>query len=272
MSSETRDDEIATLLRLAGPRPRVSDERAARVRDAVRDEWSATVRRRGRIRYASLAAALVITIAGAWVAYRATRVTPVAPIVIAGPATRNWRGVSLRLAADARIHFASDDAVVLERGTIYFDGRNARREVRTPFGSIRDVGTQFEAHLTADSLRIRVREGQVEFNGGTIDVGNEVLALRDGAIQRHPIARGGDAWTWAESAAPPIRLEGLTLRDVVQRVAREKGLAFDDDIPNGGARLHGDVPLSPSEALDAATAASGVAWSIRDERLILTRR
>ena len=268
MSDETRD-EIATLLRLAGPRPRVSDERAARVRNAVRDEWLATVRRRNQIRHASLAAGLVIAIAGALLTDRATRVTPLAPTIIAGPATRDWRGVSLRLAADARVHFASDDALVLERGTIYFDGRHARREVRTPFGSIRDVGTQFEARLAPDSLRIRVREGRVEFNGGTIDAGTELVAYRDGPVERRAIARGD--WTWAENAAPPIRLEGLTLRDVVLRVAREKGLTVDE-VPNGDARLHGDVPLSPSEALEAATAASGVAWSVRDERLILTRR
>ena len=59
------DDEDATarLLHLAGPRPDVPAERAARVREAVRERWQAGTRRRRIRRAVWSAAALAATAA-----------------------------------------------------------------------------------------------------------------------------------------------------------------------------------------------------------------
>jgi ferric-dicitrate binding protein FerR (iron transport regulator) len=63
------DDRIGELIRAAGPRPAVPEERAARVRATVLDHWQSEVDSRRRVRQAatwgSLAAALV---AGVWLA------------------------------------------------------------------------------------------------------------------------------------------------------------------------------------------------------------
>lgn len=275
--SEEPNDSIANLIRLAGPRVRASDDRAARVREAVRDEWLHATKRRGRMRVFAIAAAITIAIIGATLMRRTTRVPPTAiPYVERVVKTEtqfaslDWRGVTLRLDKATTIRFVSDDAIALDRGAIYFDGHGSQREVRTTLGTIRDVGTQFDVRIDADALRIRVREGRVDFRGNRIDAGNELVA-HDDRIDRHAIARSGEAWAWVEQAAPPIRLEGMTLRHALARIAREKGLALGN-VPNGDVTLHGNVPLSPAEALDAATAAAGVTYRIRNETLILSRR
>jgi ferric-dicitrate binding protein FerR (iron transport regulator) len=64
-SPPASDDTIARLLRLAGPRPSVPDERSERVKEAVRSRWSRNVKvRRMRIRLLiaalPVAAALVV--------------------------------------------------------------------------------------------------------------------------------------------------------------------------------------------------------------------
>ena len=49
--TEARDD-VATLIRIAGKRPEVPPERAARVRATARAQWKQEVRRLSRRRYA----------------------------------------------------------------------------------------------------------------------------------------------------------------------------------------------------------------------------
>src|SRR3989442_11673004 len=69
-SVESSDDPIARLIRLAGPRPPVPEERMARVRDNVHARWrEAAIRDRRRVVVlvgAPLAAAIVVTGAGFW--------------------------------------------------------------------------------------------------------------------------------------------------------------------------------------------------------------
>src|SRR5258708_36594342 len=57
------DDPIARLLKLAGPRPPVPRERAARVRDAVHSRWRTTVDRDRRRSVVVLIAAQIATAA-----------------------------------------------------------------------------------------------------------------------------------------------------------------------------------------------------------------
>lgn len=71
-----RDDEHATaeLLHLAGPRPEVPAERAARVREAVHGRWQAGARRHAMRRRVWAAATLVATAATVVLLVRVGRV------------------------------------------------------------------------------------------------------------------------------------------------------------------------------------------------------
>ena len=84
--SDVPDDPIARLIRVAGPRPPVPEERMARVRDSVHAGWREAAKRARRrsivLTFAQIAAALVIAIGVAfWVRGRA-RVAGVAAATV----------------------------------------------------------------------------------------------------------------------------------------------------------------------------------------------
>jgi len=295
------DDAIAALVRLAGRREPVPEDAAARVRAAVHDEWMQTIGRRRRTRWIGSAAA----VAAAAVIVVVTRMTnsapPVAPrVVVAGGQTNGaviyandvyevangntaslaWGNATLRLDSGTRVRIASPSELTLERGAVYVDSNGAGVLVRTPMGNVRDIGTQFEVRLTADRMRVRVRAGRVDLQRGattnTAGPGVELDADARGGVTPHTIARNGAEWEWVLRAAPPIHLDGRTLSEVVASVTRDEGLKpvwFDETAQNAATmRLHGDVPLTPEEALDTALVASGLTSRIDGDRLIIKRR
>lgn len=293
------EDPVATLVRLAGPRPEAGAERAARVRAAVAEEWRATVRRRRRMRLGAAAAAVAAGVTG--VLLMRPRPEPAIPMaapivahvqVIHGPgaltagqplragakielpehasASLEWNGATLRIDGGTQLTLDSRDAATLRRGAVYYAGSAAGVTLHTVFGDVRDVGTRFEVRLQEDAVRVRVRDGAVAIRGRTARAGTELLAMRTD-IAEHPIATNGDDWLWIEQAAPPLLLEGKTLESVLRQVAEEKGLTLAWSGTRDVRRvvLHGDVPLSATEALEAATAAAGVAYRIEGDQLIV---
>jgi ferric-dicitrate binding protein FerR (iron transport regulator) len=270
---EQDEDQIAALLRLAGPRPRVSDERAARVRAAVHDEWRRGVRKRSSVRWL-LAAAAAAVIAVVMVLPREHPVpAPTTPWIEthANTLSLDWNGATLRVDKETRVRLDSSRVATLDRGAVYFDGTHRGIAIKTPFGEIRDIGTQFEARLRDGSLRVRVREGSIDLRGNIATAGMELVANGQ-TVTKNAIAVSGAEWKWIEDAAPPLRLEGLTLREAVTRVAREKGLRVELQGVDGNARLHGSVEFTPDEALDAATAATSASYQINNGTLFVRRR
>jgi ferric-dicitrate binding protein FerR (iron transport regulator) len=227
-------DPVAELLRIAGPRPKVSPDAKARVFAAVRDDWRQSVRARRRTRMlgaSGVAAAAAIVIA--FVVLRPTH-----------PATDTtaWGTARVRVDADARIQFVSDRIAVLEKGTLFVSTDHNHVEIRTPFGTVRDIGTKFEVRV-ADDLHVHVFEGLVDVEGTTVGAGGGLMLFR---------------------------IEGLTLEQAVTRVAREKQLQVDWIDPSAKSKvLHGRVALTPDEALAAACSAAGVQYSINNGRLVI---
>lgn len=305
---QPEDERIATLLRMAGPRPAVPADVMRRVRSAAHDAWSEEVHRstwRRTTMWVAAAAAAAIAIGlqlqmprvpaaviartvadvqlvrgGASVAegreVASGSVISTAPV---GVATLNWREHgSLRLAGGTLVRFDSPDAITLQRGAIYFSSMAGTKPiaVRTKFGIVRDIGTQFEARVDPASLRVRVREGRIDFNGNDAEAGVELSAGQDGGVKRRSVPTTGADWNWVLDAAPPMRLDG-NARVVLTAIAREKGLKLmftDRALADAVARmsLHSRVPLAPDEALVAATTASNLAYRISGDTLTIERR
>src|SRR5688572_3341265 len=253
------EDALAELLRIAGPRPKVAEDVKARVRATVHAEWAREVTRRRRTRIVTIASALAAAaVLGGVLLFRPVpTITPLpqtgTTIETAGESTSiDWGGASLRLDHDTHIRLESDRVAVVTSGAVYYssNGDSAGVEIRTPFGSVRDIGTQFEVRVDDTSLRVRVREGRVDLRGTIADAGTELIATA-ATIETRVITRSGPEWAWAERAAPPVVIEGMTLGDVVGLAAREKGLEIDwrADAGARAKRLHGQTPLSPEEAL-----------------------
>lgn len=243
------DDPIETLIRAAGKRTQPSADAMQRVRAAVEQEWQASLRRRRTARWMAIAAAvMLVAISVAVFVPRGSE-----PLVIAEPRAVDWNGNTLRVGADTRVVLVSATVARLERGTIYVSRkRGPRVTIETPFGEVRDIGTEFEVRLVSDRLEVRVDEGIVAFGGATAAAGETLIATR---------AR----------VEKLIRLEGMRLEDVLQRIARDKGLtlAWQASPSARTTILRGSTPFTPDEALDAATAAGGVRWRVDGKRLVI---
>jgi ferric-dicitrate binding protein FerR (iron transport regulator) len=197
-------------------------------------------------------------------------------------------GVSVRLDRGTRIVIAEPDRLRLERGMLYVDsGSDSRRvaglRVETPSGTVRHVGTQYELRLMQAGIRLRVREGQVEWRSpaGLVErghTGEQLVISGDGAVRREPAPRFGSTWDWVAQAAPAIDLEGMPLtrflawagRELGRRVTYAPGLAEPE---LATIVVHGSTEgLTPPEALHAVLATTSVQATVADDRIYVERR
>lgn len=187
-------------------------------------------------------------------------------------ALRLASGPSVRLDHGTRMQMASANTLVLERGAVYVDSAaGSAVEVRTVFGVVRDIGTQFEVRLLDGdedgagdpALRVRVREGEVELEpevgrkqGGT--VGEEVILYGDGKVERREVAIQGEEWDWVVDLAPSIDLEGWSLHRFVTWLGREGGWEIRYTTPEIETQAREIILHGSSEGLGPLQAAAMV--------------
>jgi ferric-dicitrate binding protein FerR (iron transport regulator) len=184
-----------------------------------------------------------------------------------------------------RLAFTATDEIRLERGTLYVDaGPDAvaagRLAVVTPTGSVRHVGTQYEVRVLESGLRLRVREGRVEWrsNAGRIErsLGGEQLIIgRDGRVERQSATRYGESWDWISAATPAIAIEGRPLGEFLAWAARELGRELQYSSPAvageaAGVILHGSIAgLTPAQALDTVLATTRVRAIVQGDHIVV---
>lgn len=283
---DSRDD-VARLIRLAGRRPAVPEDVAARVRAAAHEHWQSGLRRRARVRFlwtaGTLAAAASIILAIAWSVLRvdaSVRVESLAGPVTVGDreietgeggrvAVRLASGHSVRLDGSSKVRILGRAALALDRGAVSVDsGARASHPLRleTPLGEVRETGTRYEVRLKADSLRIRVHEGSVTLEA-------EDGLHRVGALTELQIDRRGSVTT----REIPRSVEGLTARAFLDRIARERGWSLEFASEEAAriaaeTRIQGDVSaMTPEQALEAVLPTCGLTHRIEDDRLIVDR-
>lgn len=177
-------------------------------------------------------------------------------------AVRLGEATILRLDSETRLRLVSTEAVGLERGAVYVEtpGPAARLEVRTPLGTATDVGTRFVVRLhegDEPALEVRVREGAVltARDGRTwrAESGEALTVGPGGAAERRSIDPWGTGWEWVLAASPGFDLEGRTLGELLDWVARETGWEVELAEPAHAEAwrrivLHGSVGAPGSEA------------------------
>jgi hypothetical protein len=294
------DDDVAPLLHLAGRRPRLPEEEVAPLRAQAREVFrrqarrTAMKRRLGWTAAAGLAAAGLLLVIGpifrrlslpssseavATFELRTGEVTVsdadgqalfAGAVIETGDngrvALRLPAGGSVRIDGGSTVRFDSPRTLTLGRGAVYADSGAAATpargiEIATVFGSIRDVGTQFEVRLLpeAKALRVRVREGKVLVDqAGEIrqaGTGAELILEADGGFQSAVIPVYGADWDWVQRAAPALAIEGASLADFLAWVSRETGLRWRLAEPGAGKPpeeviLHGSIEgLTAEESL-----------------------
>ena len=189
--------------------------------------------------------------------------------------------VSLRIDEDSELVLQASDRIEVRRGTIYVDSGIERRpdaavRVSTPIGEVWDVGTQFEVRADATSLRIRVREGAVQFEDGDRTLqggaGEELTIPAGGDAVRARIAPTDAAWDWAMELAALRTTGNYPAATLLQWISRETGRALYFDSPDTEAHartliVHGAEGLSPLETLDVVAATTDLACEIEGESI-----
>jgi hypothetical protein len=191
-------------------------------------------------------------------------------------------GASVRFDHASRARLVSPHRIELEAGALYVDSGpdSPGLEIATPFGLVRDIGTQFETRLAGASLRVRVRSGIVEVHRGaevsSARPGTE-LTLGSGPVASRPIATYGVEWAWMARVGPPFDIEGRSLATFLEHVCREQGWTLVYDDPRlareaSGIMLHGSTAgLSPSDALAIVLNTSGLTHRLEDGELEVAR-
>ena len=184
---------------------------------------------------------------------------------------------------------ASTTAMVLDRGAVYVDSAaGSAVEVRTVYGVVREIGTQFEVRLleaedVAENgavLRVRVREGEIEIESKRGNqqqhagaVGEEVILYGDGKVERREVAIHGAEWDWASDLASSVELEGWSLARFVTWLGREGGWEIRYEAPAieeqaQAITLHGSSRgLAPLEAADMVFEGTGLRYRIEGAEL-----
>ena len=202
-------------------------------------------------------------------------------VELADPVART----SLRLAPHTRLVWLGGDRLELARGTLYVDRRRdpgaapgPPLEIRTAFGTVSDLGTQFELAVDATGLRARVREGAVTLSRDDerhlAAAGTELRAGAGSGVERRAVEPWGDTWSWAIDAAPAIELDGRTLGDALAWIGRETGrrVVWSDPALHdraAGERLAGALALGPAEAAELVPRLFGLEARMLDGTILI---
>lgn len=196
-------------------------------------------------------------------------------------ALRLSNGAGLRMDERTHLRLEGNGRVRLMSGAVYVDSGDdpdARVEILTPLGTVRDIGTQFEVSLTASRLRTRVREGEVVLRHQDSLVqakaGEAVSLTSNGALERRPATTHGEEWNWVGVIAPAFPVEGASVSGLLAWVGREQGWRwrFADAATEQRARdvvLHGTVDgLTPMQTLNAVLPTCGMTYRVHNGELI----
>lgn len=317
MDEENQTDIDSRLLRLAGRRPQVPESEVAPLREEARAVFRRQARKAtGRSHLvwmttaaAGLAAALLLVVGlmskdpdgpgvpVARIEMRTGEVTLSRADLLPGTlvttadsgrvAVRLPTGASVRIDGNSSVRFDSEYYLTLERGALYADAGVSRMssgghqgiEITTPFGSVRDIGTQFEVRLVPEGLRVRVREGKVRvhLDGRLVETGagGELLVHEDGSSQSADVPAYGPDWEWVQRTAPPFTIENASLADFLNWVSRETGLRWHLAEPHGDpgqVTLHGSIEgLTAEEALSVVLPGSGYRYRVEGGEIRLEK-
>ena len=197
-------------------------------------------------------------------------------------------GASLRIASGTSLALESDANLLVHSGKVYLDTGAARSisgarpvAVETALGVATDVGTQFEVLYRDRALRVRVREGRVQFQrptGTTQAAAGEQLSIdAGGAVRLAQVSARDPKWDWTQALAPAPEIEGRPLSELLTWVARETGrtIRFQDrEIEQRAATtiLHGSVRrLAPLDALAVVLETTDLEHVLEDRDTILIR-
>jgi ferric-dicitrate binding protein FerR (iron transport regulator) len=182
--------------------------------------------------------------------------------------------VSLRMDANSLLALETSDRIALDQGAVYVDTNPQARAnmhsgasdlvIETAYGSVRHLGTQYEARIREDAVAVTVREGHVAIDSADRHyagaMGERILISAQGTHVRSVVSPQDPSWDWAIRLAPGFDIERQSLSRFLEWVARETGKQIEYASPEVRTRadqliLRGSVEdLPPEQALLAVLA------------------
>jgi ferric-dicitrate binding protein FerR (iron transport regulator) len=187
-------------------------------------------------------------------------------------------GASLRLDAGTDLTIASARRFELTRGAAYVDvGATVLGEpyaIATPYATVSEIGSQIEATVADDSLRLRVRDGEASIvttagDDVTAATGEQLHIDGEGDVVRDYVMPHDGDWAWVETLAGTPIVDGRPLTQFLDWVARETGRPIRYDSPLtetsvATAVLQGNADnLTPMQALDVMLSMTEFDYSLR---------
>ncbi len=174
-------------------------------------------------------------------------------------------GMNLRLDENTEVTLLHVSEIALEQGGIYVDSYGQRPEkgftVRTRFGTASDIGTQFIIRSRPAGWEVQVREGAIELADRDnqfftrVEVGNKLSLSASNETESTPISSTDPSWAWVEKTTPVFIIEGHSLTEYLDWMARETGneVQFSTGLDRENAEntiLHGSIEgLAPGDSL-----------------------
>lgn len=197
------------------------------------------------------------------------------------------RNATLRIDENTRFRVDESDRFTLLSGRIYADTgefiyRDGGLSIDTPFGVVRDIGTQFAISADTGALDVAVREGRVELaydsTALTAKMG-ERMTLAHGETPAVSVLDTHDEyWDWITDLTPAFDMSNKSLLDFLKWAARETGreLRFESDESRMFAMrtdVHGSISgLTPDEALEAILSTTTLEYRIELHKVVLFHR
>jgi ferric-dicitrate binding protein FerR (iron transport regulator) len=191
-------------------------------------------------------------------------------------------GPELRIDRASHLVFDELEVASLEQGAAYVDSGTApgaiasRFRLRTAAGTIRHLGTQYEARVDANRLRVAIREGSVriETPGAAVSgIAGEQILVDGGNVTRSDLPAHDPAWDWIGAVTPTFDIEGRTLAEFLRWASRETGLdlLYVSDVAEReavGTVLRGSIEgLRPDESIAAVVSTTGLVVDVRPDRI-----
>lgn len=177
-------------------------------------------------------------------------------------------GGSLRLDESTVVAFDAENQIYLQRGRVYFDseagpfsarpasGDAVEFAIRTDYGVVRHLGTQYMTEVGVDELVVSVWQGMVSIDGKARATRGQQFAISGSGVLSTSDTNGVDDWEWVEKSTPAVNLNGQLVHEALEWVSRESGrtIQYASAEAESLARtesLRGDYyDIEPSRALE----------------------
>ena len=306
-TTQADESDIEELFAGIDPLPEPPAQARAHAYTELQQEWSEMVRARktGRQRrWLSVAATIVFAVALGWVAMP-DRTQSWTTTVAAGEVRQHdlqvtgqlqltnddellaasdarltlANGADLRMREHAQIRWHSPERFTLITGMVYVDTADqADVVIDTPFGSIADIGTRFMVAVTADEVKVAVREGaaklesqQAEYTAAARPGRSALLTVDAVSVQQSDEPSHHPRWGWIHNVTPGYQQSLVT--DVLRSIGRDLGKQVEFASHGVEAaiahhRVEGNLDgVTPRNALDLVTASANLVWQEDEETI-----